>query len=281
MAGTFRFGTDLWDPSHRFETSWLVSPYVLFVLRALMALYAFTVLLFNIGYQCARPALGGCEASRSSFSYFTTLTYWGIAFYMLAAAIHTFTYARYNHSLLDRFPRPLQALHALFYSSIVTYPFLVTAVYWAILYGPSWFPNSYQAWSNISQHAMNSLFALIEIVLPRTNPMPPVHMLWLVVILACYLALAYVTHATKGFYTYSFLDPVKTGNLVAAYVFGIAVAILVIFGIVWCLVWARRWLTERKLGLDGRFAKGSGAGSWRGRDVEVGGHELGSRDGPK
>lgn len=35
MLRAFRFGTDPWDPSHRFETSWLVSPYVLFALRAL------------------------------------------------------------------------------------------------------------------------------------------------------------------------------------------------------------------------------------------------------
>jgi hypothetical protein len=37
MADRFRalkFGTDLWDPSHRFETSWLLPPWVLFGVRA-------------------------------------------------------------------------------------------------------------------------------------------------------------------------------------------------------------------------------------------------------
>lgn len=29
-----RFGTDLWDPSHRFETSWLLPPYALAAVRA-------------------------------------------------------------------------------------------------------------------------------------------------------------------------------------------------------------------------------------------------------
>lgn len=41
MAGrhAFRFGTDLWDPTHRFETSWLLSPWALFFCRALIVSY--------------------------------------------------------------------------------------------------------------------------------------------------------------------------------------------------------------------------------------------------
>ena len=30
------FGNDLWDPSHRFETSWLISPWFLFACRSLL-----------------------------------------------------------------------------------------------------------------------------------------------------------------------------------------------------------------------------------------------------
>jgi hypothetical protein len=30
----FAFGNDLWDPSHRFETSWLLPPWFLFGIRA-------------------------------------------------------------------------------------------------------------------------------------------------------------------------------------------------------------------------------------------------------
>ncbi|KAI0895597.1 hypothetical protein F4806DRAFT_88519 [Annulohypoxylon nitens] len=249
------FGTDPWDPTNRFFTSWLISPYVLAALRGLFSLYAFTTLLFNIGYQCARADLGGCEASRAEFSYFTVLTYWGLSFYLGIASIHTFTYARYGRPLLSSWPRPLQALHALFYSTVTSYPFLVTIVYWGILYsyGSAWFPTTYGGWSNISQHALNSFFALFEILIPRTEPQPWIHMLWLIVILALYLALAYVTHATKGFYTYDFLDPSKQGSLVAAYVFGIAVASILIFGIVKFVIWARRYVTEEKMGRRGKF----------------------------
>ncbi|KAI0003447.1 hypothetical protein F4779DRAFT_630724 [Xylariaceae sp. FL0662B] len=279
MARVFAFGTDPWDPSHRFQTSWLVSPYVLFALRALMSLYAFTTLLFNIGYECARPALGGCKTARASFSFFTVLTYWGLAFYLAFSAAHTLGYARRNRAPLDRWPRPLQALHSLLYTTAVTYPFLVTVVYWAVLFGPdsAWFPTAYQAWSNVSQHALNSFFALLELVLPRTAPPPWIHLLWLIVILALYLALAYLTRATKGFYTYPFLDPGVTGRLVAAYVFGIAVAIVVVFALVHGFVWLRRWLTETKWGMGGRFARATTAAA---DEEEVVALEMRGRESP-
>ncbi|KAL1836733.1 hypothetical protein VTJ49DRAFT_4725 [Mycothermus thermophilus] len=250
----FRFGTDRWDPTHRFETSWLLSPWALFACRALLSLYAFTTLIFVLAWQCARGSLG-CTASQHTFSYFTTLTYWGLAFYFLIAAIHTATYARSGKPLLDRFPRPLQALHSAFYTTIIVFPFVVTIVYWARLYSGRWYPDTYSGWSNVSQHLLNSAFALFEIVVPRTEPPPAMHMLWLIVVLALYLALAYVTYASKGFYTYNFLDPEEQGALVAAYVFGIAVGCLVLYAFAWGLVWLRRWVTETKLGKRGKFSK--------------------------
>ena len=34
ISNPFRFGQEIWDPSHRFETSWILSPWVLFGCRA-------------------------------------------------------------------------------------------------------------------------------------------------------------------------------------------------------------------------------------------------------
>ncbi|KAH8682162.1 hypothetical protein BX600DRAFT_35208 [Xylariales sp. PMI_506] len=278
FKNAFKLGDDVWDPSHRFETSWLLPPYALFAIRALFCAYAFFVLFFNLGWQCTHPAAGyayACQASAESFSYFTILTYWGIAFYLLAASIHTFTYARYGSPLIDRFPRFLQVLHSFYYSTITSYPFLVTIVYWGILYtyGSAWFPTKFMAWSNISEHGFNSLFALSELFLTRTEPAPWVHLAFLIVVLALYLALAYVTLASEGWYVYSFLNPsVAKHGLVAAYVFGIAIAICIIFSIRQGLVWTRRWLTERKLGMEGKYAASdrSATSSWRDeRDTEM------------
>ncbi|KAI1155847.1 hypothetical protein F4825DRAFT_405873 [Nemania diffusa] len=274
MARLFTLGENPWDPSHRFQTSWLVSPYVLFGIRALLGLYALFTLLFNIGYNCARPSLGGCETSRAAFSYFTVLSYWGLALYFLVSATHTLLYARRGRAPLDHFPRPLQRLHAMYYSTVTTYPLLVVIVFWALLRSPTTLATPYSAWSNVSQHVLNSAFALLEIALPRTRPPPWTHLPFLLFFVALYLALAYLTHATKGFYTYSFLDPALQGSLVAAYVFGIAVGICILFAVVKGLIWLRRWVTEEKLGLEGRFAHGGRKGDEE-RGVEGGEGKVG------
>lgn len=226
------------------------------VLVQTQSLYAFFTSVFVLIWRCEFSPIG-CLESEQRFSYFTILTYWGLSFYFLVAAVHTFTYARSGVPLLDRFPRPLQALHSAFYTTIVTYPFIVTIVYWGLLYSGPWFPVAFDGWSNISQHLLNSVFALFEIIFPRTNPMPLVHMTWLILVLALYLAVAYITHARWGYYPYSFLDPEKQHAFVAAYVFGIAIAALIIFGIVWGLVTLRKWITETKLGKQGKFSKQS------------------------
>lgn len=44
-------------------------------------------------------------------------------------------------------------------------------------------------------------------------------------------------------------------GIVAGYILGIAVGIVIIFCIVWGVIWVRRWLTETKLGMDGKFAQ--------------------------
>lgn len=36
MAGPFALSTGVWDPSHRFQTSWILPPYVLGAIRLLI-----------------------------------------------------------------------------------------------------------------------------------------------------------------------------------------------------------------------------------------------------
>ncbi len=148
----------------------------------------------------------------------------------------------------------MQALHSFYYTSVVVFPFVVTIVYWGRLYDGEWFEFQFDAWSNISQHGLNSFFALFELFVPRTDPPPAIHMLWLIVLLALYLALAYLTKATRGFYVYDFLDP-KTHGWVAVYVFGIAIGTLILFAFAWVFIWLRKLLTEKKMHMEGRYAK--------------------------
>jgi uncharacterized membrane protein len=67
---------------------------------------------------------------------------------------------------------------------------------------------------------------------------------FLIAILALYVALAYVTFAAQGFYTYNFLNPATGRGRVAAYCFGTLAALIVLFIVVWLLIWIRRRLTR-------------------------------------
>ena len=112
---------------------------------------------------------------------------------------------------------------------------------------------------------MNSLWALFEIVIPRTEQPPWIHLAFCIFFLLLYLALAYVTHATQDFYTYSFLDPAKgTGSLVG-YIFGIFAGIIVLFVIVWLLIWLREW-AARRMGLEGKLAYRHSGGNFGNKD---------------
>lgn len=88
--------------------------------------------------------------------------------------------------------------------------------------------------------------------------MPWLHIPFIVIILAMYLGLAYVTHATQGWYPYGFLDPKNGAGQLAAYIVGILVASLIIFLLVWGIIWVRR-----------RFA---GTGKRSKRDTGARGH---------
>ncbi|KAJ5167755.1 uncharacterized protein N7482_003349 [Penicillium canariense] len=224
------------------------APAVLAGLRGLIALYIFTSIIVIWAWY-------GTHDDRSdigqSFSYFTWLTYWGLGFYHLFAAIHTACYARTGRSVLfDRWPRACRVLHGLLYATITTFPFLVTIVFWVILFNPPFYKETFPGWSNISQHALNSLYALLEIILPATAPHPWMALPVLILLLLLYLCVAYITVHTEGFYTYSFLDPGSHGQKsgrVAGYCFGILAAILVLFVISWLLIRLRVYLTGGKI----------------------------------
>jgi hypothetical protein len=114
----------IFDPTNRFATSWILPPALLFGFRALLSLYAFVTLFTIFGWNGSH---GRSEESRHSFSFFTNLTYWGLAFYEAFAAIHTASYWLTGTPLLARWPKALQIAHSMFYSTIVVYPFIVTS----------------------------------------------------------------------------------------------------------------------------------------------------------
>ncbi|EFQ99844.1 hypothetical protein MGYG_02856 [Nannizzia gypsea CBS 118893] len=241
------------DPSqdhlHTFETSWLFSPFVLGCIRAVLSLYSFVTTFFIVGWRATHDQ--NVHNAVDLFVYFTNLSYWGLAFYFLVSAIHSFLYARTGRSVFfEKTPRFLRALHSLFYSSIVILPIIVTVLYWALLFNGTWFPK-------VSKHAMQAGFALFELIIPATQPLPLLHLPFLWVILLLYLGLAYLNHSVNGFFTYDFLDPGVHGEhrgRVTAYSFGVLVGSAVLFGVAWFIIWFRNRLNGNKRILASRPA---------------------------
>jgi len=263
MKNFFELGSkEPLDPL-RFSTSWLLPPSVLFFLRALFSLYIFVSIFTILGIDAEDDP----SEARHYFSYFTSLTFWGLAFYFLFASIHTGSYWLSGRPLLARWPKALQILHSMYYSTVTTFPYLVTIVYWGLIY--DYFSNDFDVWRNVSQHALNTVFAIFELVVPRTSPTPFIHLVVLIVILALYLGLAYLTWDTEHFYVYDFLDSrIHSHGVIAGYIIGILVVAMVAFVIVHYLILLRQWITEKKLHKTGIFTtRGRGAG---GADAEMG-----------
>ncbi|EJF62613.1 hypothetical protein BD309DRAFT_955275 [Dichomitus squalens] len=230
------------DASHALVTSPVLHPIALAVLRLTLATYALFVGL----YQLIEEAVKEHDAG-TFFSYFTHLSYIGLIAYMYAAGVQTLCYAlnRRKGYPLQQWPRVLQHLHILLYSTITTYPMVVTVIFWALLSDSDTFSTTLNAWFNISEHAMNTGYALFEILLTNAGPSPWWHLPACVAMLACYLGVAYITHATQGFYTYSFLDPGKEHAKLAGYIIAVGVAECVAFVLARGLTWIRMRLSRR------------------------------------
>jgi len=232
------------DSYHRLVTSPVFSPWILAFLRLLLALYTLFTAIFILAWEGVKT-----HVANSYFSYFTHLSYIGLCAYFCAAGVQTFFYARSGKGYpLQSWPRALQYLHVLLYSTIVTYPILVTLVFWILLSDSSTFATAYSSWSNISQHALNTVFTLFEIFLTNVGPLPWLHLPICIVLLACYLGVAYITHATQGFYPYGFLNPAKEHARLAGYIVGIAVSQCIIFLLVRGAIVLRQRLVLRRPG---------------------------------
>ncbi|KAI6026438.1 hypothetical protein PISMIDRAFT_92093 [Pisolithus microcarpus 441] len=222
-------------------------PSVLGAVRVLLAVYTLLVIVVILGLETTVY-----DSGSSYLSYFTSLSYIGLCAYFWASGVQTIAFARARRICypLQKWPRPLQLMHALLYTSIVVYPIIVTIVFWSLLSSPQTLEGTYNAWGNISRHILNSSFALFEITCTNVSPPPWSHLGPVLIILVLYLGVAYITRATQGFYTYTFLDPGSHPGLVAAYVFGIAAGCCIVFAVVKGVITLRCWLSRRRWGSE-------------------------------
>ncbi|OCL05018.1 hypothetical protein AOQ84DRAFT_414574 [Glonium stellatum] len=237
------------DPTHRFETSPFLHSLVLATIRLTAALYGVIGIIIKL-------AIAKDESACASFSFFSNITFWGITFYFVFAGMHTMSYALRGNSWLDSWLKWLQLLHSSLYSTIAAFPLLVTIVFWAVQSKPDKFSTSYDAWSNVTRYALNPVFAFFEILISRTEQRPWIHLPCVIILLAGYCGIVYITHATEGFYTYSFMDISKFGpGALARHIVGIGASCTGIFILVRFMICGRLWLTETKLGKHGKSSK--------------------------
>jgi len=218
------------DPNFKFVTSTVFNPLALGIIRFIFAIYTTTTLLIVLIHDVMT------HSAKSYLSFFTKLSYIGLCAYFWASSVQTLAYASRKDKAsypLQRWPRALQLMHSLLWTTITNFPFVITPVYWSIIATPELLATTYDIWENTSVHALNSVFALFEIFFSRAGPQPWSHTLILILLLGGYVGVAYITHATQGIYTYDFLDPKKEGAKLAIYLVGIPAASIIIFGIVW------------------------------------------------
>lgn len=250
--------TGFFDPSKTFVTSHFVSPLVLACIRALLCVYSFTTIIVSYGWLASNTATVGLKdvnigsykiqqseaAIGQSFSFFTYLTFWSLGFYFLVSAVHTFMFAFKERTWLHSWARPLQLMHSVYYSCVTCMPFLVTIVFWGTM-NSGWPAGRFEQWMNLSVHGLNSVFAIVEILLPATEAPPFPHLSIVLLILSAYLGLAYLTRYTQGFYVYEWLNPAYGNVSIILHVLGYAAGMIAIFFLVSGAIRLRNMLARR------------------------------------
>jgi hypothetical protein len=248
----------IFDPSKTFVTSHFVSPFVLACIRAVLCIYSFTTIIVSYAWLANNTATVGLKdvnigpykihqneaAIGQSFSFFTYLTFWSLGFYFLVSAVHTFMYALKERTWLHNWPKPLQLMHSLYYSCITCMPFLVTIVFWGTM-NSGWPAGRFEQWMNLSVHGMNSVFAIVEVMLPATEAPPVTHLSVVLLILSIYLGLAYLTRYTQGFYVYEWLNPAHGNVSIILHVLGYAAGMTAIFFLVSGAIRVRDMMARR------------------------------------
>nr|GAT47559.1 predicted protein [Mycena chlorophos] len=242
---SFAVTLDPFDAPNALVTSPFFSSTVLASIRLAIACYTFAVLVFSIswGVVVTHDAAG-------FYSYFTHLTYTGICGYMFAAGLQTLMFVRRREKgyPLQRWHKALRWLHLALLSTITTFPLLVSLVFWAVIADSSTFDTRFDTWSAISVHALNSVFALFEMLGTNTPRVAWIFLPLGMLILIAYTGVIYITHATQGFYAYSFMNPDGHPGKLALHIFGVGAAEVVMFCVAWGLVTLRVKLVARRAG---------------------------------
>ncbi|KAI1311952.1 hypothetical protein EDD11_003232 [Mortierella claussenii] len=229
---------DHFEPD-RIVTSNIVRPLTLAILRGILMLY--TLIVIVTVWATSKSAVG-------YLMYFTNLTYFGLAVYLVCSTIWSIGYLRQPVDeraqwLKDRSPWWGWA-HWLLYSTVVTFHIIVPIVFWTMLSKGMEHMSTLGSWTNASVHAVDGVSAVFELVFNR-HFLEPIHSLVVAGIMILYMLLTFVVRRTEGVWVYPFLDW-NQGSIAAAYYLGIAVGLFLIFFVLLVLhKYRNKWLAGR------------------------------------
>eukprot|EP01094_Clydonella_sp_ATCC50884_P020189 TRINITY_DN4143_c1_g1_i1.p1 TRINITY_DN4143_c1_g1~~TRINITY_DN4143_c1_g1_i1.p1 ORF type:complete len:355 (-),score=102.01 TRINITY_DN4143_c1_g1_i1:88-1035(-) len=181
------------------------SPFVpavgLLVYRALVALFAFSVLL----YQFIDTAVGG-ENPLLIYSYYTVWNFTLLFVYFATASIWTVLHMRRATS--DTLTLYLGNFLVVAFNVELACVFLVDSVTWCIL-----FPGAVASgntsmlvnFESITEHGLNGVFMLIEFSLNHI-PIVPFHAAHMMVWAGTYMCFSWVFYVATGIWRYDFLN---------------------------------------------------------------------------
>ncbi|EME49149.1 hypothetical protein DOTSEDRAFT_19616 [Dothistroma septosporum NZE10] len=179
-----------------------------------MSMYCFTTIIVGYVWLAGTPqrdpntVIQDEHFIAKSFSFFTFLTFWSLAFHSAISAFHALHYARSlsrNGNKAGRYLQRSVDYHWIFqltyhvwHTTITKCPFLFTIVFLATMYGSPWPMSRFQQW-------IKNLCAWLEQPL-RHHPCcaaPPVpyfsHLLTEFTFLSLYLGLAYLSKTAADF----------------------------------------------------------------------------------
>ncbi|KAM3967705.1 protein rolling stone [Aphomia sociella] len=232
--------SDIWVSSHDklsdfYASSWqrYDSPIPLLVARLILTTVALGILVFSL-------IMGG------SPRWFIYLTNWGLllnTMMMLSGLIVSCVAACKTSFDTNELPWYV-SMYWLLYNIAVSNAFIITALFWILLYDPGNYEESDQLayWLDISTHGFNSWIALLELLLSRT-PVRLCHFyqplsigLWYAAFTAVYFA-AGGTDSFGNPFIYQVLDwrdGSRTGLIVAGSIAGLLVIYVVVWGLALC-----------------------------------------------
>ena len=217
--------TTPFDPDKTFVTSPFTAPSALCINRGIRACYTMTIAIVSL----VTSAYDGTFTIW--FTDFSKYAYVGASFYFVFAFYHTLIYWRTGRYPLASWPRILQLLHSVLYSSIGVFPGIMTVIYWTISANSSTFSTPLNIWLNVSLHLASTVFIFTEILSNSIPPLSLAHLLVLELWFLLYLPIVYICAATLGFYPYPSLDP-STPGLLAGSIISMVIAIAAMFLII-------------------------------------------------